>query len=216
MAEKSGKDSKKWEKYIVYVILVLILIGVVIAIPIVYSTGRQPDTTIDQNATNISTAYTDNECTQPMKITNVYHLENQEPFPYKFHSFLYRPSVILKKVLLIFGFRHDVSSWSLDKISFVDTTINVDKIEDGDFENNYLRKQYDQCILSNTRSSFSDILFDIPYSGDFYYNDQTKVGMTYLTQPIDVIGGRYYNISFYIENRGYPENYFVLLVGAIN
>lgn len=113
----------------------------------------------------------------------------------------------------MFGFRHDNQSWSLDKISFNDTTTEQDLIQDGDFESNYLTKYYSQCILSNTRSSVTDILFDNPYSGDFYYNDQTNVGMTYLSQTISVIGGRYYNISFYLENRGYANNTFILLVG---
>lgn len=113
----------------------------------------------------------------------------------------------------MFGFRHDNKSWALDKISFVDTTTQIDIIKDGDFESNFLHQSYSQCIVSNTRSSTSDILFDIPYSQDFYYNDQTVVGMTYLTQKIPVEGGKYYNISFYLENRGYKENYFVILVG---
>ena len=113
----------------------------------------------------------------------------------------------------MFGFRHDNSSWSLDQISVVDMTSNENIINDGDFESNYLTKSYSQCILSSTRSSTSDILFDNPYSGDFYYHDQTNVGMSYLIQKLTVTGGRYYNISFYLENRGYSINSFLLLVG---
>ncbi|CAF1022489.1 unnamed protein product [Rotaria sordida] len=217
MAEKNVKDPIDKSLIIVIIIVVFILIGVIIAIPLIYVNGRDQGESIGQNLTNISTGYVKNECTQTMKdVKPITYLSNEEPFPYKFHSYLYRPSVILKKVALIFGFNHDNNSWSLDFIKFVDTTTKSDLIRDGNFEENYLRKYYYQCILSNTRSSISDILFDIPYEQDFYYNDQTKVGMTYLIQNIDVIGGRYYNISFYLENRGYPGNYFVLLVGPLN
>ncbi|CAF2915474.1 unnamed protein product [Rotaria sp. Silwood2] len=218
--KKSGKYSINRQTIVVIVILILILIGIIIAIPIVYTTGRNPGESDDQNTKNISKNYTGNDCVQESKTKAIFYISNAEPFPYKFHSYFYRPSVISKTVSLIFGFRHDFKSWSLDKISFVDTTDNKNLIKDGDFESNYLNKYYSQCILSNTRSSTSDILFDIPYSGDFYYNDETKVGMTYLFQQIDVIGGRYYNISFYLENRGFydntNENYFVLLVATVN
>jgi hypothetical protein len=115
----------------------------------------------------------------------------------------------------MFGFRHDTAQWALDLISVIDTTANKSIINDGDFESNYLLKYYSTCILSNTRSASSDILFDIPYEGDFYYNDQTTVGMTYLIQQLTVTGGRYYNISYYLENRGYATNgtnQFLLLV----
>jgi hypothetical protein len=82
----------------------------------------------------------------------------------------------------MFGFRHDTAQWALDLISVIDTTTNTSIISDGDFESNYLLESYSTCILSNTRSVSSDILFDISYSGNFYYNDQKNVGMTYLNQ----------------------------------
>ena len=141
-------------------------------------------------------------------------LNDEEPFPYRYYSFNYRPSVITAQAYLLFGFRHDNHSWSIDEISFVDKTDNREKFMDGGFESNYLRKNYSQCILSNTQKSNGDILFDLPYMGDFYYNDQTTIGMTYLTQTVSVTGGRYYNVSFYIENRGYAKNNFILLIGS--
>jgi hypothetical protein len=115
---------------------------------------------------------------------------------------------------LIFGLRHDDKSWSIDKISVIDTTTQNETINDGDFELNYLTKYYTRCVLSNTRSSTADTLFDNPYSGDFYYNDITYVGMAYLTQQINIVGGRYYNITFYLENRGY-NNSFIFAIGYI-
>jgi hypothetical protein len=155
------------------------------------------------------------ECTQTMSnVQTLRYINNEEPFPYKYLTNIYRPSVIVSKVNLIFGFRHDKASWSIDNISVNDTTTGENIIIDGDFESNYLNLYYTRCILSNTRSSNGDILFDLPYSQDFYYNDQTNVGMTFLTQQLNVIGGRYYNITFYLENRGYPINTFVLLVGS--
>ncbi|CAF4127743.1 unnamed protein product [Rotaria socialis] len=199
---------------VVLLLLAIILVGVVIAIPIIYTTGRNPADSIDQSITNVSTDYTKNECTQTFSnVETIAYLTYQEPFPFKLHTYIYRPTVITTRLSVMFAFRHDTSSWSLDKISFNDTTNDQALFTDGDFESNYLNKNYEQCILSNTRSSITDILFDNPYSNDFYYNDQTNVGMTYLSQQIDVIGGRYYNISFYLENRGYPNNTFLLLIG---
>jgi hypothetical protein len=160
--------------------------------------------------------YTDNECTAPSTNTTVLeYLINEEPFPYMIRSYMYRPSVILTSVYLIFGFRHDKSQWALDKITVNDTTTGDNIILDGDFESNYLLLHYQYCILSNTRNANPQILFDIPYSGDFYYDDQTVNGMTYISQKLNVIGGRYYNISFYLENRGYanPTNNFLLMIG---
>ncbi|CAF5103397.1 unnamed protein product, partial [Rotaria sp. Silwood1] len=206
------------ETLVVILILIGILIVITICIPIVYVTGRRTATEISSNNQSLMNPppdYRQNKCTKSMSsITVIFSLENQEPFPYKLHYYIYRPSPLTTTIFLIFGFRHDVSSWSLDKVSFVDKTYNKDLIKDGDFELNYLNKNYRQCILSNTRSSISDILSDIPYSGDYYYNDETKVGMNYLIQTIDGIAEGYYNISFYLENRGYSENYFVLLVGS--
>ncbi|UJR29554.1 hypothetical protein I4U23_010771 [Adineta vaga] len=213
MTEKEVKHQISLSTIVVIILLILIIIGVTITIPILYSTA-EGDTS---NSTSIYAPieYVTNECTQSMSsITILNSLIDQEPFPYRYYNHIYRPSVILKTVSIIFGFRHDIKSWSLDKISVIDTTTNIDVIQDGDFESNYLNQSYAQCILSNTRNSISDILFDLPYSNDFYYNDQTNVGMTYLSQIINIVGGRYYNISFYLENRGYPNNLFVLLVGA--
>ena len=141
-------------------------------------------------------------------------LVDKEPFPYGLQSVIYRPSVIAKRVTLLFGFRHETRSWAIDLISMIDKTDGTDIFVDGDFESNYLTRSYEQCILSSTRSANGDLLFDLPFNGDFYYNDQTNAGMTYLFQSVDVIGGRYYNISFYLENRGYRSNSFVLIVGT--
>jgi len=197
---------------VVVLILLFILGGIIIAIPIVYVLGKGNGAVVV--SFNVSDDYTKNECTQATPSTQVIqYLVDQEPFPYKYFTHRYRPGVIVKQVSLIFGFRHDNRSWSIDQLSVVDMTSLVDIIQDGDFESNYLRQQYSQCILSSTRSSTSDILFDLPYHGDFYYNDQTNVGMTYLIQPLQVTGGRYYNISYYLENRGYANNSFLVLVG---
>ncbi|CAM4740122.1 unnamed protein product [Rotaria magnacalcarata] len=216
MAEKKAQTQTApvdQSEMVVLLLLAIILIGVVIAIPIIYTTGRNPADSIDQSVANVSTDYTKNECTQTSNVQTIAYLANQEPFPFKLHTYIYRPTVITTTLSVVFAFRHDTSSWALDKISFNDTTNDQALFTDGDFESNYLNENYVQCILSNTRSSITDILFDNPYSNDFYYNDQTNVGMTYLSQQIDVIGGRYYNISFYLENRGYPNNTFLLLIG---
>ena len=141
-------------------------------------------------------------------------LGNEEPFPYRLYSVIYRPSVIAQRVTLLFGFYHDTRSWAIDQISMIDKTDGSDVFVDGDFESNYLTQSYERCILSSTISASGDILFDLPFSRDFYYHDQTNGGMTYLFQSVDVIGGRYYNISFYLENRGYRSNSFVLIVGT--
>ncbi|CAF4748166.1 unnamed protein product, partial [Rotaria sp. Silwood2] len=130
-----------------------------------------------------------------------------------FYSYIYRPSTSTSAIFLIFGFRHDLRSWSLDKVSCIDKTYNKSLIKDGDFEISYLNKNYKQCLLSNTRSSKSDILCDNPYSGDLYYNDETKFGMNYSIQKIDHISAGYYHISVYLENRGYANNLFILLIG---
>ncbi|CAF1505698.1 unnamed protein product [Adineta ricciae] len=208
MAEKEVKHQIALSTIIVIIILILILTGVTIAIPVLFRDSTN-------STVSAPPEYVKNECTQSMStIAVLSSIVNEEPFPYRYYNYIYRPGVILKTVSLIFGFRHDTKSWSLDKITFVDTTTGIDLMQDGDFESNYLNQSYSQCILSNTRNSISDILFDLPYSNDFYYNDQTNVGMTYLSQVLSVVGGRYYNISFYLENRGYQNNSFVLLVGA--
>jgi hypothetical protein len=151
--------------------------------------------------------------TQTTIQTEVLMYQNESAaFPYQIFFRTYRPSVISKSMYVIFGFQNNLKSWALDNISVIDTTEQKEMFTDGGFESNYLTQSYSQCILSNTRSSTSDILFDIPYDGDFYYNDQTFGGMNYLSQQINIIGGRYYNISFYLENRGYINNSFILLV----
>ncbi|CAF0985849.1 unnamed protein product [Rotaria sordida] len=206
------------ETLVVILITIVILIVITICIPFVYITGRLSIieiSSIDQNIINPSKDYWENECTKSMStIERIFVLINEEPFPYTLHSFLYRPSPLTERIFLIFGFRHDFASWSLDNISFIDETYKKDLINDGDFELNYLNKNYRQCILSSTRNSISDILSDNPYSGDYYYNDETKAGMNYLIQTIGGIAEGYYNISFYLENRGYAENYFVFLIGS--
>ncbi|CAF3107581.1 unnamed protein product [Rotaria sp. Silwood2] len=105
------------------------------------------------------------------------------------------------------------NGYHLFTLPFIDKTYNKSLIKDGDFEISYLNKNYKQCLLSNTRSSKSDILCDNPYSGDLYYNDETKFGMNYSIQKIDHISAGYYHISVYLENRGYANNLFILLIG---
>ena len=143
------------------------------------------------------------------------YFNNSEPFPFRQYNYLYRPSVILKQMDIIFAFRHDWRSWSIDDISVNDTTNNQPILIDGGFESNYLTKNYRRCVLSDTRSSSGDILFDNPHNGDFYYNDQTVVGTSFLIQTLNIVGGRYYNITFFLENRGNPDNAFALLIGYV-
>lgn len=158
--------------------------------------------------------YVQNECrVRPSTSAEVlFWLKDEEPFPYRLFTSLYRPSLITKSISLLFGFRHDRSTWSIDALSLIDVLTNEDLLKDGGFETNYLSSSYNRCVLSNTRISSGDIFFDLPYAGDFYYADQTTVGMSYLTQNIDLVGGRYYNLSFVLENRGYPTNNFILLI----
>lgn len=150
------------------------------------------------------------------KLEGLLYLNDSEPFPYRHYNIIYRPSVITKVIRLLFGFHHETASWAVDNITFVDRTSNLDLMENGDFESNYLNEKYSICILSNTQDWDGDIRFDLPFDGDFYYSDRTKGGMAYLTQDIPVTGGRYYNISFFIENRGYMKNDFVVLVGSVS
>ena len=158
--------------------------------------------------------YVQNECrVRPSSSAEVlFWLKDEEPFPYRLLTSLYRPSLITKSISILFGFRHDKSRWSIDGLSLIDVLTNENLLKDGDFESNYLSRSYNRCVLSNTGSSSGEIFFDLPYSGDFYYADQTTVGMSYLTQNIDLVGGRYYNLSFFLENRGYPNNTFILLI----
>jgi hypothetical protein len=156
--------------------------------------------------------YTNSECITPLTADAYHYYSNIEPFPFKYHNVLYRPSVVLKQITLFFGFNHNDKSWSIDKISVIDTTTQNETLNDGDFESNYLTLYYTRCVQSNTRTSTGDTLFDNPYSGNFYYNDQTFVGMAFLRQTINIIGGRYYNITYYLENRGY-NNTFLFLIG---
>ena len=159
---------------------------------------------------------TENECTSPSTtIETLAYLNNSEAYPFRRFNYLYRPSVILKSIDIIFGFRHDSKSWSIDEISVVDTTTNEPALRDGGFETNYLNLNYRRCVLSDTRTSSGDIYFDNPYEGDFYYNDQTTVGTAYLIQTLQITGGRYYNITFYLENRGDKPNAFLFLIGFI-
>jgi hypothetical protein len=141
-------------------------------------------------------------------------LNNEEPFPYRSIEIIYRPPVISKQISIYFGFHHDNGSWSINQISLIDRMTNENQFLDGSFESNYLRKSFSKCILSDTQNSIGDILFDLPFHQDFYYNDQTTVGMTFLIQSnIPVIGGRYYQLNFYLANRGYPTNTFVVIIG---
>lgn len=148
------------------------------------------------------------------RIDTLFYLSNEEPFPYRTIELLYRPRVVTRSIEIYFGFRHDQKTWAFDKVEFAEQTEQVNRFRDGDFESNYLSKDgnYRQCILSNSRSSTSDILFDLPYSGDFYYNDQTITGMNYLSQTVEVTGGKYYQLRFALENRGYSPNLFLVLI----
>ncbi|CAF1102266.1 unnamed protein product [Adineta steineri] len=215
MAEVKEENKISLSTIIIVALLIIVIAGVTIAIPILYTAKSNTGPVDNTTNTNAPTNYTQNECTQSFSKTQVLnYIVDAEPFPYRLYNLIFRPSVIAKSMSLVFGFRHDTASWSLDKISVIDTTMLTETIIDGSFESNYLTKNYYQCILSNTRNSVSDILFDIPYDQDFYYNDQTNVGMTYLIQTLSITGGRYYNITFYLENRGYKENAFVILVGS--
>lgn len=159
--------------------------------------------------------FVSNECSGSIdRLTVLYSLKDAEPFPYRLVNLLYRPSVVTKKIEIFFGFRHDDQSWSIDEIQLIEQSQTRNLFRDGDFESNYLFQpgNYKQCILSNSRSSESEILFDLPFQGDFYYNDRTKGGMNYLSQSIDVTGGKYYQLTFRLENRGYPSNHFLVLV----
>jgi len=205
-------------KLISLILVLIIQLTLIIVIPIVYSVGRNSSQSSSStiNTTIIGKEFIWNECTQTTdRIDPLYYLINEEPFPYRTIELIYRPRVVTKSIEIFFGFRHDQKSWSLDQIEFIEQ--NEDKINrfrDGDFESNYLynQKNYRQCILSNSRSSTSEILFDLPFQGDFYYNDQTTVGMNYLSQTIDVTGGKYYRLKFVLENRGYQNNLFVVLI----
>jgi hypothetical protein len=57
-------------------------------------------------------------------------------------------------------------------------------------------------------------MWDFPHSGDSYYSDGTETGMTYLVKSFPIVGGRNYNVSFWLENNGDPQNSAIVLINS--
>jgi len=135
-------------------------------------------------------------------------------FDYRQYNFLYQASVISTKISLLFGFQHQSDFWGLDDILVTDTYTNTGTPvnSDGTFESNNLTMSYTQCSLTNERITLAQILGDFPHLGDCYYSDGTQSGMTYLIQSFSIVGGRNYNVSFWLQNNGDQPNLAIVLI----
>lgn len=158
-----------------------------------------------------------NHCTKNLKNVNmVLFLTNEYMFDYRYYSFLYQTSVISKEITLLFGFLHGPDFWGLDDIVVLDTYTNdgIPVNVDGSFESNNLTRSYSQCSLTESRTSLAQILWDFPHVGNSYYGDGTTSGLTYLIQSFPIVGGRNYNVSFWLQNNGDPSNVAVVLINS--
>ncbi|CAF1367843.1 unnamed protein product [Adineta ricciae] len=196
----------------------IIVIIVVIVISVVYTVlQRQAQAALSSNDL---TAYIYNQCTTNMQNpTLLLTLTNQDMFDYRQFSYSISSSVISTKLTLAFGFQHQTDFWGLDDIVAFDTyTKTSDSTNlDGSFESNNLTMSYSQCRLTTDKNNYpflSQISWDFPHLGNCYYTDGTQSGLTYLIQSFPIVGGRTYDVSFWLQNNGNGQNLAVILVDA--
>jgi len=100
---------------------------------------------------------------------------------------------------IIFRFRDELSFWLLDDVSVIDTTNGLEMISDGSFEN-LSTTAWNQCSYGNISSV--NIITGTPRSGSYSYMGGSPSSFNYISQTMDMIIGRMYNISFWLMNNG--------------
>lgn len=156
-----------------------------------------------------------NQCTSRMRnISVLFYSPNDRANGYRMYSFTYVTTTDSTTTTIAFSFTHPTSFWFLDDIEVMDTiTMNLVNI-DGGFESNDLSKFYLQCKLPDSDTKIGGET-SIVYckTGDYCYMDETVGDPTYLLHSFSTVGGRSYNIKFWLFNFGGRPNMAMVLIG---
>ncbi|CAF1307344.1 unnamed protein product [Adineta steineri] len=94
------------------------------------------------------------------------------------------------------------SQWNLDDLSIYDSLNNIELIEDGSFEGGSLYA-YCEC---GAKFRTNELTTKSNHSGSYSYEPSSFFSLIKLSQAVDTIVGRNYNISFWLKNQGFGEN----------
>ncbi|CAF0896070.1 unnamed protein product [Adineta steineri] len=224
-SNEKHKEPSCWKKFfppmnsseiILLGVALFVFVAVTIIVSAVYFTWRKTGSTTSSTSVVSSGAYVFNQCTEKYQpLTTLLFITNQDIFDYRQYSFIYQASVISAKINILFGFQHQSDFWGLDDVVVTDMYTNdgVALNSDGSFELNNLTKSYTQCNL-NSGTVLAQILGDFPHLGDCYYSDGSPDGMIYLIQTFPIVGGRNYNVSFWLQNNGAQPNLAVAFISS--
>ena len=85
-------------------------------------------------------------------------------------------------------------TWYLDNISVIDTSANTELMNNGDFETGSLNAY---CVCSGRLDSIHSRFPD--HSGSYVYDARNMIDSTKLSQALNTIPGRNYNVSFWLN-----------------
>ncbi|CAF1408426.1 unnamed protein product [Adineta steineri] len=94
------------------------------------------------------------------------------------------------------------SRWNLDDLSIYDSLNNIELIEDGSFEGGSLYA-YCEC---GAKFRMNELTARSNHSGSYSYEPSSFFSLIKLSQAVDTIVGRNYNISFWLKNQGFGKN----------
>ncbi|CAF1274079.1 unnamed protein product [Adineta steineri] len=94
------------------------------------------------------------------------------------------------------------SRWNLDDLSIYDSLNNIELIEDGSFEGGSLYA-YCEC---GAKFRTNELTAKSNHSGSYSYEPSSFFSLIKLSQAVDTIVGRNYNISFWLKNQGFGKN----------
>lgn len=103
--------------------------------------------------------------------------------------------------------------WALDNVKVFDNTTSSIVNSEGGFENLNLNTSWTICNPSD--SCFAgEISKEHAHTGNNSYLDGAIQNADYLIQSIPTVGGRLYQINFWLKNLGSNPNSATLIVGS--
>ncbi len=152
-----------------------------------------------------------NTCTSIVTgpITTLAYFSNLSPFSYTQYTYSYVAGTTSTTLMLVL--RQDPSFWCLDDISVVGPN-GVQLWQDGGFETGPLTSYYTYCNPNGATYS-GTISTRCPHSGSYSFYDGSVTYSDYLSQAFTTVVGATYNISFWLENLGYPTNSLLIIIG---
>ncbi len=139
------------------------------------------------------------------------HLESSSSSSTTRSNFSFTYTAVSHTSIITFSFKKGWN-WYLDNISIRDTISNVELIDDGGFESGSM---YAYCVCDSNMQPTKPTAARYGQTGSYVCDVKNFFSAVQLSQSVNTIAGRNYNVSFWLEPQGgFDKNVAVYMSSA--